>query len=145
VDPVLTLEPCAVRVTWRSDAAVGSEEWGALLREFAETLAKRLLYEGAVLVGHIKGIARPAAGGYLHVSAVSGERPVTMQGGVPEGLREMTLDLVVLVYGLPRSAVASVVEGVAREHGSFRSWSTDFETLPSGARFSELHSSEKGP
>ncbi|MBI5446536.1 MAG: hypothetical protein HY900_35635 [Deltaproteobacteria bacterium] len=140
----LTLEPCAARVTWRAGEALTSEAWGALLRGFAEAVARRAVEEGAVLVGHIKGIARPAAGGFLHVSAVSGDHPATVQGRVPEGLRELALELVALVYGLPQSTVASVVEDAAREEGCSRSCSTAVERLDSAARFDGLHL-EKAP
>ncbi|NTU59628.1 MAG: hypothetical protein HGA98_01055, partial [Deltaproteobacteria bacterium] len=66
-------------------------------------------------------------------------------GEVPEGLRELGVDLNVLVYGLPRPALGALVEAAARAAGGPRGCSASVEAKESRAHFNELHTLEKAP
>ena len=75
------LEPFAARLRWQFPSAIALCEWGALLGECLETLARRCDETGPHVVGHIKGLALLADGAYVRVSVVSPRHPADVEVG----------------------------------------------------------------
>lgn len=140
--PPVILEPFAARVRWRTKTPVPAEAWRELLASFVQEIASRAVERRAVLVGHVKGIAKPETGGYLHVSVVSADHSATVQGEVPDGLQELTFDLNALIYGLPWRSMESIVGEAAQGVGEGRNCSVSVAAGESRARFTGVHSPE---
>ncbi len=104
----LLLEPYAARQEWRMSAPLYGEAWQELLVSYLAALAHACSEAGPCVIGHLKALALFPDGGYLRVSAVSPQRPPTVDGSVPDGLDALTLTLNLLVYGLPRSTLQRI-------------------------------------
>lgn len=122
---VPVLEPFATRLRFRVDAPLAAADWGELIREFARILCARCATEAGYLIGHIKGFAELAGGGYLRFSAVAAGRApdVEVRGAQADTFREINVDLNVHVYGARpdrlREFVREAGDEVARGwHGS---------------------------
>ncbi len=133
--PELTLTPIAARVQWRANKQAGPTDWPKIVRSFVEEVAKRVVSSspgpdaqkaalGAAVdrkaqnvIGHIKGLAR-CDGYQLRVNCVSASLPVDVEGEIPESVSELTLELVLLVYGLRSEQAGAAIEaalGVVRD------------------------------
>lgn len=134
----LTLEPFAAELRWQTTEPSTGEQWKALLGEFVALLARGAADAGATLIGHIKALATGSGDGFVHASAVSAAHPPALQGELPDGLREVSVRLNVLVYGLPRAVVEDLVRRTAARG---RGGSCDVAVAPalSAARFEHLH------
>jgi hypothetical protein len=115
--PELTLTPIAARVQWRVNKEAGATDWPKIIRRFVEEVAWRVVgsppdpdaqhaalgtaVDGKArnVIGHIKGLVR-CDGYQLRVNCVSASLPVDVEGKIPESVSELTLELVLLVYGL---------------------------------------------
>jgi hypothetical protein len=111
--PELTLTPIAARVQWRANEEASPTDWPQIIRRFVEEVAKRVVSSppgpdaprAAVerktqnVIGHIKGLVR-CDRYQLRVNCVSASLPVDVEGEIPESVSELTLELVLLVYGL---------------------------------------------
>src|SRR5208283_1149219 len=110
--PEMTLTPIAARVQWRASKETGPTDWPQIIRRFVEEVAKRAVgsppapgapraaeRKAQNVIGHIKGLAR-CDGYQLRVNCVSASLPVDVEGEIPESISELTLELVLLVYGL---------------------------------------------
>lgn len=111
----LSLEPFAAKVYWRREGDGPDEIWPRLTRRFVESIAHNVRARKAV-IGHIKGFASCGEGS-LRVNCVSALLPVDVEGQLPPGTREMTLDLVVLAYSLAWNDAKSVVETALEQAG----------------------------
>lgn len=107
--PGLTLEPFAARIRWQRRSADAAGRWEDLLRELVAAIASESRRLGARLIGHIKGIAS-AEGQFLRIDCVSERIAPDVEGALPESVREIELDLAVLVYGLTHAQVKAAVE-----------------------------------
>ncbi len=112
----LILEPYSVEQRWSVEGR--KVEWGALIGEYLEAIARRCENEKAAVVGHLKALALLPDGGYLRVSAVGGGAPTTRDGTVPPGCKELTVVLNVIVYGIRQNVLARFVrEAIAEVTG----------------------------
>ncbi len=111
--PELTLTPIAARVQWRANEEAGPTDWPQIIRRFVEEVARRVVgsppgpdapraageRKAQNVIGHIKGLVRGDRY-QLRVNCVSASLPVDVEGEIPESVSELTLELVLLVYGL---------------------------------------------
>jgi hypothetical protein len=118
--PEPTLVPIAVKVEWRSQERSAAIHWPDLIRSFVACTAARIARGPQNVIGHIKGMVR-SPGHLLRVNCVSASLPIDIEGDVPEGTCDVTLELVLLVYGLSPSsadeAIASAVAQVEDQYG----------------------------
>jgi hypothetical protein len=133
--PELTLTPIAAKVQWRANREAGPTDWPKIIRRFVEEVAKRVVGSatdpdgqhaalGTVVdgkarnvIGHIKGLVR-GDGYQLRVNCVSASLPVDVEGEIPESVSELTLELVLLVYGLRSEPAGTAMQsalGVVRD------------------------------
>jgi hypothetical protein len=117
----LTLTPIAARVQWRANKRAGPTDWPQIIRRFVEEVAKGVVgsppgpdapraadRKARNVIGHIKGLVR-CDGHQLRVNCVSASLPVDVEGEIPASVSELTLELVLLVYGLrPEQARAAM-------------------------------------
>lgn len=111
--PELTLTPVAAKVQWRANKEAGPTDWPQIIGRFVEEVAKRVVgsppgpdapraaveRKAQNVIGHIKGLVR-CDRYQLRVNCVSASLPVDVEGEIPESVSELTLELVLLVYGL---------------------------------------------
>lgn len=125
--PELTLTPIAARVQWRANKEACPTDWPQTIRSFVEEVARRVVssppgtdaqkaVSGAAMdgkarnvIGHIKGLVR-CDGYQLRVNCVSASLPVDVEGEIPENVSELTLELVLLVYGLRSEQAGAAIE-----------------------------------
>jgi hypothetical protein len=129
--PELTLTPIAAKVQWRADKKAGPTDWPRIIRSFVEEVAKRVVgpppgpdalresenRKAQNVIGHMKGLAR-SDGYQLRVNCVSASLPVDVEGEIPESVSELTLELVLLVYGLRSEQAGAAIEaalGIIRD------------------------------
>ncbi len=125
--PELTLTPIAARVQWRANKETGPTDWPQIIRRFVEEVASRVVGSGAGpdaekaalgaaadgkaqnVIGHIKGLVRSDPY-LLRVNCVSASLPVDVEGEIPESVSELTLELVLLVYGLKSEQASTAID-----------------------------------
>jgi len=127
----LNLEPYALSQNWRSlDEPV---EWQRLLAEYLENLAQSCVSASpACAVGHIKALALFPDNAYLQISVVSPTRPASLQGRVPDGCRQLSLSLNVIVYGLEYEQIETLTNETALRLA--QRWKVEVQTEKTGTR-----------
>ena len=110
----VTLHPFAAHLKLLRPVAADSAYWRELITRLLEAIARRAMAADAVLVGHIKAIAL-FDGHCLHGNCVSQQLPPQVHGELPLPVKELELDLAVLVYGIEWEALRGVVEAASRE------------------------------
>lgn len=104
------LEPYAATVRWHvTEPGV----WTARMGEYLTALAGRCAARGSCVIGHLKALALFADEGFLQVSVVGVDLPVTVQGQEPPEGAGLTMTLNALVYGIPRAQIAELAADVA--------------------------------
>jgi len=84
-------------------------QWRDHLAKFLESIARRCEASGPSVIGHIKALALFDDHRYLRASVVSSRHPADLEGKPPGEFRQMEITLNVLVYGLERSVIESLV------------------------------------
>lgn len=102
----LNLEPYAARLHWQFGQPLSGEAWGGLLAEHLDLLADRCRLAGSTVIGHIKGLALTPEGGFIRLNLVSAARPTAVECAAIGRYAALTVDLNVLVYGLPADQAA---------------------------------------
>ena len=105
----LKLVPVAARVHFAVPEGAAVPDWATVLRAFVGAAADEASRIPLCVIGHIKGIVR-SGDSLVHVHSVSTAVPVEVAGKLPPDAREITLELVLLVYGLTAQAAAGVLE-----------------------------------
>ena len=108
VTPMI-LDPFAVHVRFSADCLLPEQQWRDHLAKFLESIACRCDASGPSVIGHIKALALFDDHRYLRASVVSSRHPADLDGNPPGAFRQMEITLNVLVYGLKRSAIESLV------------------------------------
>ena len=109
----LILEPYTARLHFRLLHPEPGLDWNRVVAGVLETLADRCEVDGQSIIGHIKGLATFAGGGFLRANVVAPSQPADVAGLAPPGCLEMVFTVNVLVYGLTYAAVAARVAEVA--------------------------------
>ncbi len=109
----LILAPLAVRLHWRLDSPAGAEIWRENVTGLMGRISQMLMDEGASLIGHVKAMT---SDGGARVSSIAAGRPPQVSGSFPDNQSELSLDLVVLVYGLETDGIERAI-GRALEPG----------------------------
>ncbi len=104
----LVFEPFAAEQRWWMPAPFPGRIWQELLAEYLAALARACAGAGPCVIGHLKALALFPEGSYLRISAVSAHHPPTLDGRAPDSLQALDLTLNLLVYGLPRAALARI-------------------------------------
>lgn len=102
----MTLEPYSVRLNFKMDSPMTTTEWGLMISDLMETLARNYGEAGPCVIGHIKGFARITGNGFLRISVISSDHPADVDAGFSDALSELSLTLNVLVYGHPKELLA---------------------------------------
>lgn len=128
----LTLVPVAARLRLRPMQDDLPVDWPNAVRSLVAAIAKEVARHPNAVIGHIKGVIR-SPGHLLRVNCVSASLPVKVEGDVAEDevtedpvaemrmpgkaenkeRRELTLELVLLVYGLPPAAAYQAIAAAA--------------------------------
>lgn len=109
----LIFEPYAVVQRWKLSSP--DQPWNEILSEYLLALAKECTRPKVSVVGHIKAMALFQDKSFLRISAIAADRPVTIEGQVPDGLTELELTLNVLVYGLPWTVLQQSTDHVTQK------------------------------
>lgn len=116
----LKLAPAAARVNFAVPQGSAPPDWATLLRTFVGAAADEASRIPLCVIGHIKGIVG-SGDSLVHVHSVSTAVPVEVAGKLPTDAREITLELVLLVYGLSAQAASELLaqasERTERKHG----------------------------
>lgn len=118
--PELTLLPVAAKLKLRAQDERPVPDWPQVLREFVAAVAARVGSGPQRIIGHIKGMVQ-MPGHLLRVNCVSAQVPVETTGELPDEVREITLEIMLLVYGLDSrsagEAIAAAAAEVQQKHG----------------------------
>ena len=118
--PELKLTPVAVKVDFLAVEDHTVPDWAAVVRDFVTFIAQAVGQAPQQVIGHIKGMVR-LPGYLLRVHCVSASVPVATAGELPADVRQITLELVLLVYGLETGpaveAIAAAAARVRQAHG----------------------------
>ena len=87
----------------------------AILRDLLSMIAQSCVSRGATVIGHIKLLATPPEGGYFYGSVTSTRMPATVEAFDVFPHESLTIDLVVLVYGLTEVENMRIVSEVWNE------------------------------
>ena len=110
----LNLDPFAAKVYWQQE---GKEPaWHDLTRSFIEIIARQV-HAAKAVIGHIKGFASCGESS-LRVNCVSAKLPVDIEGVLFSGTAQMTLNMVVLAYGLNWDDIQTIVVSAIGQVGS---------------------------
>jgi hypothetical protein len=115
--PPMTLHPYAADIRFSANNELPEKRWRSNLASFLESIARRCQASGPSVIGHIKALALFDDHRYLRASVVSPCHPADLEGNPPGEFRQMEITLNVLVYGLERSAIESLVADVISEIG----------------------------
>ena len=118
----LILEPYTARLHCQLLHSEADLDWNRLVAAYLETLAARCEVDGQSVIGHIKGLATFAGGGFLRANVVTPSQPADVAGSAPPGCCELVFTMNVLVYGLSYAAVAAhvaEVTGAITRRGDF--------------------------
>lgn len=112
--PELTLVPVAARVRFSAMEDRLVPDWPAVLRDFVAAIAARVGKAPQQVIGHIKGMVQ-LPGHLLRVNCVSASVPVETAGELPEDTRKITLEIVLLVYGLDLQSASEAIAAAAAQ------------------------------
>ena len=87
----------------------------AFLRDLLSRIAQSCVSRGAAVIGHIKLIATTTEGSYFHGSITSTRTPPTVEAYDIFPHEALTIDLVVLVYGIAKEKIESIVHNIWKE------------------------------
>lgn len=135
----MILEPFTARLRFVFPDPKGIEEWSEILKCFLEASAILCRESGPCLIGHIKGLVLLSGDHYLRVSVVSPSLPAQVETNVSGAFAEMTVTLNMLVYGLPKERLESILNEVATRPRT--SWSERVTVVPVTGTTRDDHSS----
>lgn len=168
--PELTLVPVAAKLRLRPLKDDLPVDWPNAVRGLVAAIAQEVARTPGVVIGHIKGVVR-SPGHLLRVNCVSASLPVEVEGDVAENAvtenqlaempkpekgakaekaedaenkdrRELTLELVLLVYGLTSAAAYQAIAAAAQAgavHGCVALWQPPSDAARSPAHSHGLH------
>ena len=125
----LIFEPYAARLHWRFTQPLIGAEWGALFAEYVEALARCSAQLAPIVVGHIKGIAIAPSGGYVRVNLTRSSAPADVESTLPDRRADLSLDLNVLIYGLPFDEINVVAQETAAQVAAARDGCVHIELI----------------
>jgi len=108
----LTFEPYSTRIHWSAPA--GFDHWQEMLSEFMQALAINCTKIGTV-IGHIKALSLFEGQKFICLSAIDRNHPITLEGTVPAGLKQLDLSLNILVFGFSHDLLAQIAARIADE------------------------------
>lgn len=125
----MMLEPftALLRFTFPAPTPIG--ECSENLKRFLETLAELCEKSGPCVIGHIKALALLSGDHYVRASVVSSSLPAQIDADASEDLTEMTLTLNMLVYGLPKKVLETVLKEAAAGHDTGGSYIVTVEPV----------------
>jgi hypothetical protein len=104
----MILEPYSVLLNFKMDSPMAAAQWGKMIAEFLETLARHCVEAGPCVIGHIKGFAGIPGNGFLKISVTSSDHPADVDAESPNDFSELSLTLNVLVYGHSKKMLAKL-------------------------------------
>jgi hypothetical protein len=119
----------AGKVHARFDRAKQPKEIKALVSQTISMVAKECVNDGARLIGHIKCIAEVDSGKYIACSVVSADNDAMCRGELEESSKSLSLILNVLIYGLDKPKVESIVVRSAKKIFAGKGMHVEFEDL----------------
>jgi len=102
--------PYAATLELKREMPLSAEKWGEAGVEFLKMLARGCQEKGVAVIGHIKGFLDLGGAGYFYLSTVGVEHSPSCRGVAAGETDNARLDLNVLVYGISRAEIASLVE-----------------------------------
>jgi len=111
--PQLSQFTANYRVHYRR--SYGSAESQALLGDMLSRIAQLCESRGAAVIGHIKLLATLPEGGYFHGSVTSTRMSATVEAINVFPHEALSINLVVLVYGLEEEQIVRIVSEVWNE------------------------------
>jgi hypothetical protein len=92
------------------NAVIQDEELRFRVERFSTDLARSLMNAGCELIGHIKGLIAAGVAGYLMFSVTSHDEPVRFKGELKTGIKEASMTVNIIVYGVGPDAVETAFE-----------------------------------
>ena len=124
----MILEPYSVGLNFKMGSPMSAAQWGSIISELAETLARRCSETGPCVIGHIKGFAGTPGNGFLKVSVISCDHPADVDAEGADDFSLLTLTLNVLVYGHSKKLLAQITQSII-DHAD-RPWSGHVTMTP---------------
>lgn len=106
----LEFTPYAATLELKRETPLPAEKWGEAGAEFLKMLAQGCQEKGAAVIGHIKGFLDLGEAGYFYLSTVGVGHTPSCRGIAAGEIDNARLDLNVLVYGISRPEIASLVK-----------------------------------
>lgn len=103
----------AVGVDAHFDPPISGKELQGRVERLMARIAQECTREGATLIGHIKCVVETTGSGFLQVSVTEPSGRPMARGDLADHVPEMELIVNVLLYGLTRSKVKSIVDPLA--------------------------------
>lgn len=104
----MILEPYSVQLNFKMDSPMTAGQWGRMLSDLIETLARNCSEAGPCVIGHLKGFARISENYFLRISAISADRPADVEARFSDDISKLSLTLNVMVYGHPKKMLAQL-------------------------------------
>jgi hypothetical protein len=101
----LTFEPYSTTIHFH--VPVHFDRWQEVLPEFIHTLAQKCTRIGTV-IGHIKALSLLDNQGFIRLSAVDRNHPVSLEGKVPTDCQQLDLSINILVFGLSHEIIEQI-------------------------------------
>ena len=95
----MIFEPYTVCLNFKMDSPMTIEQWGSMISELVETIARHCIEAGPCVIGHIKGFAAIPGNGFLRISVISPDHPADIDAQSVDDFSELSMTLNVLVYG----------------------------------------------
>lgn len=108
----INLEPFAAKISLTTTEPIGSDQWSGSVLALLQGIGDGCNSAGSCLVGHVKCLATFDNGEFIRASLVDPARPPELEGRVPDDVKAIDLILNVLVYGMKRSRIATMVRNL---------------------------------
>lgn len=126
--PELSFTPLSVRILWQFDCCVKSSFLQAMLVSFIASICIAVSLSEHALIGHIKGYLKGEKG-CVFFSAISERYAPCLEGELEENINCVTLDFVVLVYGMDQCDLEDIIESSLAENCNFQNCQHGIEII----------------
>ena len=105
-------EPYTVSLRFHSQTTKAADTWAQILCDFMNHIAGQIAGQDAVMIGHLKGIARTTGSGFFKISAVRAGHSADISGDLNWRSDELVLTLNLLVFGMTAGALAELTRAL---------------------------------
>lgn len=111
----IIFEPLAASVHFESESRKSIQEWTAITKDLMERLGTLCGQSPGALIGHIKGLCLLGEDHYIRASVIGHKPPVDVETNASGARAGLTMELAMLVYGLPCTTLERLLKRAVRE------------------------------